>query len=90
MEKDVQTAQIETSRQMSADRAPEHHEDIDRANLAPVYENEEEEPEIHFRTWMALIAMWLINFAQVIALFGPTSVVSTLTPGGSFTLEQLD
>jgi hypothetical protein len=44
------------------------------ANL--VYEGEEE-PELHFRTWIALGSMFLLNLVQVFALQGPPAVVST-------------
>jgi hypothetical protein len=47
--------------------------DIQQANL--VYDGEEE-PEIHLRTWIALAAMFLLNYVQVFALQGPPAVVS--------------
>ena len=40
------------------------------------YDNAEQEPEIHFRTWIAVAAMMLLNFVQIIALQGPPVVVS--------------
>ncbi len=40
-----------------------------------VYDNNEEEPEIHARTWFALLAMFLLNLVQVFALQGPPAVV---------------
>lgn len=40
------------------------------------YNDDEEEPEIHMRTWIALAAMWLLNYVQVVALQGPPAVVS--------------
>lgn len=43
------------------------------ANL--VYDGEEE-PELHFRTWIALGSMFLLNLVQVFALQGPPAVVS--------------
>lgn len=39
------------------------------------YNDDEEEPEIHMRTWVALGAMWLLNYVQVVALQGPPAVV---------------
>lgn len=39
-----------------------------------VYDGDEE-PEIHMRTWIALAAMFLLNYVQVIALQGPPAVV---------------
>jgi hypothetical protein len=39
------------------------------------YNDDEEEPEIHARTYVALAAMFLLNFVQVVALQGPPAVV---------------
>lgn len=50
------------------------------------YNDDEEEPEIHMRTWVALGAMWLLNFVQVVALQGPPAVVSINIPAGSLML----
>lgn len=43
----------------------------------PVYDEVDEEPEIHMRTWIALASMFLLNLVQVFALQGPPAVVST-------------
>lgn len=58
--------------------AKEKHLEIarDAANNL-IYENDEEEPEIHLRTWIALASMWLLNYVQVVALQGPPAVVCT-------------
>jgi hypothetical protein len=40
-----------------------------------VYNDDEEEPEIHARTYVALAAMFLLNLVQVVALQGPPAVV---------------
>ena len=45
------------------------------ANL--VYDDNDEEPELHARTYFALAAMFLLNLVQVLALQGPPSVVRT-------------
>jgi hypothetical protein len=50
------------------------------------YNDDEEEPEIHLRTWVALGAMWLLNYVQVVALQGPPAVVSHKIPAGSLML----
>jgi hypothetical protein len=42
-----------------------------------VYDNADEEPVVHLRTWIALASMFLMNFVQTLALQGPPSVVST-------------
>lgn len=41
-----------------------------------VYDDDEEEPELHIRTYFALAAMFLLNLVQVLALQGPPAVVS--------------
>lgn len=43
------------------------------ANL--VYSQDDEEPEIHVRTYVAVAAMFLLNMIQVFALQGPPAVV---------------
>lgn len=49
------------------------------ANL--VYSQDDEEPELHARTYFAVVAMFLLNMVQVFALQGPPTVVSNnLTP----------
>ena len=40
-----------------------------------VYDDNEEEPELHARTYFALAAMFLLNLVQVFALQGPPAVV---------------
>lgn len=42
------------------------------------YNNVDEEPVIHLRTWIALASMFMMNFVQTFALQGPPSVVSKL------------
>ena len=46
------------------------------SNINLVYDNEEVEPEIHARTWVALAAMFLLNYVQVFALQGPPAVLN--------------
>jgi hypothetical protein len=40
-----------------------------------VYDDIDEEPELHARTYIALAAMLLLNLVQVVALQGPPAVV---------------
>ena len=40
-----------------------------------VYDDVDEEPELHFRTYIALLSMFLLNLVQVFALQGPPAVV---------------
>jgi hypothetical protein len=46
-----------------------------------VYANEEEEPELHLRTWIALASIYLLLAGQGLAFQGPPAVVSDLTDG---------
>lgn len=41
-----------------------------------VYTNEEEEPELHLRTWIALASIYLLLAGQGLAFQGPAAVVS--------------
>ena len=41
-----------------------------------VYDDVDEEPELHARTYIALASMFLLNLVQVVALQGPPAVVS--------------
>ena len=69
----VEDSAIEREKQWSAD---EQVEDILSANNNLKYENDDEEPELHARTWIALAAMFLLNMVQLVALQGPPAVVS--------------
>ena len=40
------------------------------------YDEADEEPEIHMRTYIALFSMFMLNLVQVVALQGPPAVVS--------------
>jgi hypothetical protein len=69
--------------------APQNHlpdgekvdEDVFQPKIVPVpeddyyYDNNEDEPELHVRTYLALAAMFLLNMVQVLALQGPPAVV---------------
>lgn len=44
-----------------------------------IYQNKEEEPVLHWRTYLALAALFMLNYVQLVALNGSSSVVS-LTP----------
>lgn len=62
---------------------PVHKHTADNSEKAPstiddnlVYDDAEEEPEIHIRTWVAVAAMFLLNLVQILALLGPPVVVS--------------
>ncbi|OQV11091.1 hypothetical protein CLAIMM_14988 [Cladophialophora immunda] len=49
----------------------------DQGNL--IYDNNDEEPELHLRTYIALAAFFLLNFVQIVALQGPPSVLSFIS-----------
>lgn len=52
-----------------------HHEDVADSQHDLVYDLDDEEPELHARTYVALAAMFLLNLVQVFALQGPPAVV---------------
>lgn len=52
------------------------NEAVDDAQENLVYDNPDEEPELHTRTIVACMAMFLLNLVQVFALQGPPAVVS--------------
>lgn len=65
--------------EVSKERTLQKVEDVDsdKATLGNLtYENAEEEPELHARTFMAIGAMFFLNMVQVLALQGPPLVVS--------------
>lgn len=69
-----ETVAINEKRDLSSEKQVE---DVDssREEHNLVYD-EEVEPELHARTYVALLAMFLLNMVQVVALQGPPAVVS--------------
>lgn len=53
-----------------------HLERVDVENEDLVYDDAEHEPELHFRTWIALASMFLYNYVIIITLLSPAAVVS--------------
>jgi hypothetical protein len=53
-----------------------HSEVVDSQSANLVYNQDDEEPEIHARTYFAIASMFLLNMVQVLALQGPPAVVS--------------
>ena len=49
----------------------EHLEQVVNSSENLVYDDNEEEPELHARTYFALLAMFFLNLVQVFALQGP-------------------
>ncbi|KPI34535.1 putative transporter [Cyphellophora attinorum] len=62
VEKDPNASQVEDA-----------HHDAD-GNL--IYSEVDVEPEIHWRTWVALIAVWLVNFTYSQTTAGPPALLS--------------
>ena len=50
-------------------------QDAEKSERNLVYDDAEQEPELHLRTYVAVAAMFLLNFVQVFALTGPPVVV---------------
>lgn len=74
----IQMSNIEQKLDLSAQ--PTHVEDGNPDSSLPgnlVYVQEDEEPEIHIRTWVAYGSMLLLIYCQNMCLQGPPSVVST-------------
>jgi hypothetical protein len=53
----------------------QHLEHVKPSSVNLEYNDDEEEPEIHARTYVALAAMFLLNLVQVVALQGPPAIV---------------
>ena len=71
-----QTTESGDSSEKQHSSVEQHEHAVDsHGNL--VYENAEEEPELHARTYLALAAMFFLNLVQVLALQGPPAVVCT-------------
>lgn len=59
------------------DTSPQHFEhELPQEEKNLVYDNDDEEPEIHARTWLAASAMFLLNLVLCVGLQGPPAVVS--------------
>ncbi len=54
-----------------------HLERVDGIQVDLVYDDAEHEPQLRFRTWVALAAMWLFNYVVVFTLLSPPVVVSS-------------
>ncbi|GAD99999.1 similar to MFS drug efflux pump [Paecilomyces variotii No. 5] len=51
-------------------------ESAHRTEASNLVYDEDEEPELHIRTWVALAAMFLLNMVQVLALMGPPAALN--------------
>jgi hypothetical protein len=59
-----------------SDLEVEREEKVGGAPLAQVSTTYGEEPELHFKTWLALISMAIVQYVSLMALVGPPTVVS--------------
>lgn len=64
--------EVETT---TASEVEKSQQDVSPTNVNFVYDDNEEEPELHARTYTALAAMFFLNLVQVLALQGPPAVV---------------
>lgn len=60
---------------MKAQSSEKNWTEVDHIHDDLVYDDIDHEPELHFRTWIALASMWLYNYVIVFALFSPPAVV---------------
>ena len=71
---DVDVVQTSVNDKSSVEE--KHVEDIKDSSFNDMeYTNDNEEPELHARTWVALAAMFVLNMVQVVALQGPPAMV---------------
>lgn len=59
--------------------AIEHVEGSPESEANLTYDDVDEEPELHARTYVAVAAMFMLNLVQVFALQGPPAVVRYMT-----------
>ena len=75
--KDAQSEQVFSADDKTAVSEENHLEKVDTSdNHNLVYDHDDEEPELHARTYLAIAAMFALNLVQVVALQGPPAVVS--------------
>jgi hypothetical protein len=72
---DVQPVQGDKSVHKSSSEAEKRLEHVPPSTSDLVYDHDDEEPELHARTYFALAAMFFLNLVQVLALQGPPAVV---------------
>ena len=74
------TAMNETLSMSNLDEKPsvktvEHSPESEQIEGNLTYDDADEEPELHARTYVALLSMFVLNLVQVFALQGPPAVV---------------
>lgn len=63
----------------------EQIEDVEAETENLRYEDTDHEPKLHFKTWIALVTMWIYNLVIVLALNSPAAVVGKKVICISFT-----
>ena len=73
----VQASHADPTFEMGEKQAAQHVEGIspDQSEANLTYEDDDEEPELHARTYIAIVAMLMLNMVQVFGLQGPPAVV---------------
>jgi hypothetical protein len=79
MESKARELEIET---VNASEVEKSREDVSPIGGNFVYDDNDEEPELHARTYFALAAMFFLNLVQVLALQGPPAVVRNKITSG--------
>jgi hypothetical protein len=72
---DLQPVQADSSFQEKSFEDVKHIEHVLPSTDNLVYDRDNEEPELHARTYLAVAAMFLLNLVQVLALQAPPAVV---------------
>ena len=60
------------------DHGVERHEHVGVPRTDELAYEDEEEPTLHFKTWIALISMGVLQYVSLVALVGPPTVVSSV------------
>lgn len=71
--------EIESKTQTQQKSQELEHVGLSSSQKAPLDDDEEVEPKLHARTWVALAAFLLLNHVQLIAPYGLSAVVSTFS-----------
>ena len=64
----------------STEKEPSRYQQIEKIDVDQddlVYDDADHEPELHYRTYIALGAMFLLNFVNTFSVFSPPVAVSS-------------
>ncbi|KAH6690752.1 putative siderophore iron transporter [Leptodontidium sp. MPI-SDFR-AT-0119] len=67
---------LQTSIRDKSSTEEKHVEDVNSDFTNMEYNDDDEEPELHARTYIALAAMFVLNLVQVVALQGPPAMLA--------------